>query len=162
MVEKFLKRPVLSTVFSIVIFLVGLLGLKSLPITQFPEIAPPMIQVSTNYMGANADVVLKSVIAPLEEQINGVENMTYMVSSAGNDGSATIKIYFKLGTNADMASVNVQSRVSAATSKLPSSVVQYGITTEKSFNSMLLMVSVYSENPIYDETFLQNYAKINL
>ncbi|MFI3294496.1 MAG: efflux RND transporter permease subunit [Rikenellaceae bacterium] len=162
MVEKFLQRPVLATVFSILIFLVGLLGLASLPITQFPEIAPPMIQVTTNYIGANSEVVLKSVIAPLEEQINGVENMDYMVSTASNDGSATIKIYFTLGTNADMASVNVQSRVSAATSKLPSSVTSYGITTEKSFNSMLLMVSLYSENPAFDETALQNYAKINV
>lgn len=162
MVDKFLQRPVLATVFSLLIFLIGLLGLKSLPVTQFPEIAPPMVQVTTNYMGANADVVLKSVIAPLEEQINGVENMSYITSSASNDGSATIKIYFKLGTDADMASVNVQSRVSAATSKLPASVTAYGITTEKSFNSMLLMISLYSESPAYDETRLQNYAKINI
>lgn len=162
MVEKFINRPVLSTVFSIVIFLIGILGLVSLPITQFPEIAPPMVQVSTNYMGANADVVLKSVVAPLEEQINGVENMTYVTSSAGNDGSATIKVYFKLGTDADMAAVNVQNRVAAATSKLPSAVVQYGVTTEKSQNSMLLMIALYSTNPDYDETFVQNYARINV
>lgn len=162
MVEKFINRPVLSTVFSIVIFLIGILGLVSLPITQFPEIAPPMVQVFTNYMGANADVVLKSVVAPLEEQINGVENMTYVTSSAGNDGSATIKVYFKLGTDADMAAVNVQNRVAAATSKLPSAVVQYGVTTEKSQNSMLLMIALYSTNPDYDETFVQNYARINV
>ncbi|MEG2865834.1 MAG: efflux RND transporter permease subunit, partial [Mucinivorans sp.] len=97
MVDKFIKRPVLSTVLSIVIFLIGLLGLASLPITQFPEIAPPMVEVSASYMGASADVVLKSVVAPLEEQINGVENMTYMTSTADNNGSATIKVYFSLG-----------------------------------------------------------------
>ena len=162
MVDKFIKRPVLSTVLSIVIFLIGLLGLVSLPITQYPEIAPPMVQVNTNYMGASADVVLKSVVAPLEEQINGVENMTYMTSTADNNGSATINVYFKLGTNADLAAVNVQNRVAMATSKLPSSVTQYGITTEKSQNSMLLMISLYSENPAYDETFIQNFARINL
>lgn len=162
MVDKFLNRPVLATVFSILIFMIGLLGLKSLPITQFPEIAPPMVQVTTNYLGANSDAVLKSVIAPLEEQINGVENMSYISSSAGNDGSAEIKVYFKLGTNADMASVNVQNRVSAATSKLPTAVVQYGVTTEKSFTSALMFISVYSTNTAFDETFLQNYAKINI
>lgn len=162
MVETFLKRPVLSTVLSIVITLIGLLGLVTLPITQFPEIAPPMVQVTTYYTGANSETVLKSVVAPLEEQINGVENMTYIVSTAGNDGSATIQVYFKLGTNPDMAAVNVQNRVAAATSKLPSSVVQYGVTTEKMQNSMLLMISLYSENPDYDETFLQNYTRINI
>lgn len=162
MVEIFLKRPVLSTVLSIVITLVGLLALVSLPITQFPEIAPPMVQVTTNYNGANSETVLKSIVAPLEEQINGVENMTYMVSTAGNDGSATIQVYFKLGTDPDMAAVNVQNRVSAASSKLPSAVVQYGVTTEKMQNSMLLMISLYSTNEDYDETFLQNYARINI
>lgn len=162
MVEKFINRPVLSTVFSIVIFLMGLMGLASLPVTQFPEIAPPMVRVATNYMGANASTVLKSVNAPLEEQINGVENMTYISSTAGNDGSSEIKVYFSLGTDADMAAVNVQNRVAGATSKLPTSVVQYGVTTEKSMNSMLLMVSVYSENPAYDETFVENFVRINL
>ncbi|MEG2098654.1 MAG: efflux RND transporter permease subunit [Mucinivorans sp.] len=162
MVDKFIKRPVLSTVLSIVIFLIGLLGLASLPITQFPEIAPPMVEVSASYMGASADVVLKSVVAPLEEQINGVENMTYMTSTADNNGSATIKVYFSLGTDADLAAVNVQNRVAAATSKLPSAVIQYGIKTQKSQNSMLLMVSLYSDNPDYDETFVENFARINV
>lgn len=162
MVDIFLKRPVLSTVFSIIIFLMGLLGLVSLPITLFPEIAPPMVEVTTNYVGANAPTVLKSVIAPLEEQINGVENMTYMVSTAGNDGSASIKVYFKLGTNADMASVNTKDRVSAASSKLPAEVLQYGITTEKSLNSMLMMISLYSDDDSFDPTFIQNYLKITL
>jgi len=162
MVDSFLKRPVLSTVFSIIIFLVGLLGLVSLPITLFPEIAPPMVQVTTNYVGANSPTVLKSVIAPLEEQINGVENMTYIMSTAGNDGSATIKVYFELGTDPDMASVNVQNRVSAATSKLPTEVNQYGVTTEKKFNSMLMMICMYSDKEEYDNTFVENYARITL
>ncbi len=162
MIEKLINRPVFATVISIVISLLGLLGLVSLPITLFPEIAPPMVRVSTNYQGANAAVVLKSVNAPLEEQINGVENMTYITSSAGNDGSSDIKVYFSLGTNADLAAVNVQNRVSAATSKLPSAVTQYGVTTAKSQNSTLMMAAVYSENPEYDETFVENYVKINL
>lgn len=161
-VQDFLKRPVLSTVISIVILLGGVISLLGLPITLFPDIAPPLVTVSTNYTGANADVVLKSVIAPLEEQINGVEGMTYINSVAGNDGSATINVFFKLGTDADMAAVNVQNRVSRATSKLPTEVTQYGITTEKKQNNTLMMLAIYSENPDYDETFLQNYVRINL
>ncbi len=162
MVEKFINRPVLSTVFSIVISLLGLIGLLSLPITLFPDIAPPMVSVSTNYQGANAAVVLKSVNAPLEEQINGVENMTYISSKAANDGSCDISVYFSLGTDADLAAVNVQNRVSAATSKLPESVTRYGVTTQKKQNSILLMASFYSENPDYDATFVENYLRINI
>lgn len=162
MVQKFIERPVLSTVLSIVICLVGVLGLISLPISQYPDIAPPMVRVSALYPGANAEVVLKSVVTPLEEQINGVENMTYIVSTAGNDGSAALEIYFKQGTDPDMAAVNVQNRVSAAQSKLPSEVIQNGVTTEKQQNNMLITVSLYSENSDYDETFMQNYGRINL
>lgn len=162
MVQGILKRPVLATVISIIIVIVGVLGLISLPITQFPEIAPPMVRVSALYPGANAETVTKSVIAPLEEQINGVENMTYISSTASNDGNASIEVYFKLGTNPDMAAVNVQNRVSAATSKLPSAVSSYGITTEKVQNSMLLVISVFSENPEYDKLFVENYVRINV
>ncbi len=162
MLQGILKKPVLATVISIVIVLVGLLGLMSLPITSYPDIAPPLVQVKATYPGANAEVVLKSVVAPLEEQINGVEGMTYMVSTAGNDGSATIQVYFELGYNADMAAVNVQNRVSAASSKLPSAVTGYGITTEKMQNTLLMMVSIYSENPEYDALFVENYARINI
>lgn len=157
-----INRPVLATVISIIIVILGILGLLTLPITSYPNIAPPMVQVSANYPGANAEVVLKSVIAPLEEQINGVEGMTYLKSTAGNDGSASIKVYFELGTDADMASVNVQNRVSAASSKLPSSVTSYGVTTEKMQNTILMMLSVYSENPEYDQTFVENYVRINV
>lgn len=162
MLQKILDRPVLATVISIFITIAGVLGLVSLPITQYPDIAPPIVQVSANYPGANAETVLKSVIAPIEEQINGVENMTYMVSTASNDGSATIKVYFETGTDADMASVNVQNRVSSATSKLPSAVTSYGVTTEKMQNNILLFMSIYSENPDYDQTFVENYTRINI
>lgn len=162
MVQKFISRPVLSTVLSILIVLIGILGLLGLPMSQYPDIAPPVVQVNTSYPGANADVVMKSVIAPLEEQINGVENMTYIVSTSGNDGSGTISVYFELGTDPDMAAVNVQNRVSAAMSKLPVEVTQNGVTTEKIQNNMLLVVSLYAETNDYDETFMQNYGRINL
>jgi HAE1 family hydrophobic/amphiphilic exporter-1 len=162
MLKKFIERPVLSTVISVLLVILGVIGLITLPISQYPNIAPPTVQVSADYSGANADVVLKSVIVPLEEQINGVENMTYMTSSAGNDGSASITIFFKVGTNPDLAAVNVQNRVARATSLLPQVVTQSGVTVAKSQNTNLLIFSLYSENKAYDETFLQNYAKINL
>ncbi|MGO4770516.1 efflux RND transporter permease subunit [Flavobacterium sp. W22_SRS_FK3] len=162
MFKKFIQRPVLSTVISVIIVILGVLGLAALPIAQYPDIAPPTVNVSASYAGANADVVLKSIVIPLEEQINGVENMTYMTSSATNDGNASIKIFFKVGTNPDLAAVNVQNRVSRATSLLPAEVTQAGVTVTKSQSSNLLIFSLYSENPAYDQTFLQNYAKINL
>lgn len=162
MLRTFIERPVLSTVISIIIVILGILGLVSLPIAQYPEIAPPTVQVSTSYPGANADVVLNSVIVPLEEQINGVENMTYMTSSAGNDGSATITINFKLGTNPDLAAVNVQNRVARATSLLPQEVTRSGVTTAKRQSSNVLIFGLYSDKPAYDQAFLQNYANINL
>jgi hydrophobic/amphiphilic exporter-1 (mainly G- bacteria), HAE1 family len=162
MFKTFIERPVLSTVISILIVLLGILGLVNLPISQYPDITPPTVQVSTSYAGANADVVLKSVIVPLEESINGVEGMTYMTSSATNEGSGTISIYFKVGTNPDQAAVDVQNRVSTASNLLPSEVTQSGVTVRKRQSSMLLMTGLYSDNPNYDETFLQNYAEINL
>ena len=162
MIRKFIERPVLSTVISVIIVILGILGLTSLPISQYPEIAPPTVQVSTSYQGANADVVMSSVIVPLEEQINGVENMTYMTSTASNDGSASITIYFKLGTDPDLAAVNVQNRVSKASSLLPAEVTKSGVTTSKRQSSMVMIFSLYSENKSFDQTFLQNYANINL
>ncbi len=162
MFRKFIERPVLSSVISIIIVILGLLGLFSLPIEQYPDIAPPTIQVSANYTGANAETVLKSVVIPLEEQINGVENMTYMTSTASNDGSASIQVFFKQGINPDMAAVNVQNRVARATGLLPSEVTRAGVITAKRQNSMLMVFSLYSEDGKYDETFLQNYSKINL
>ncbi len=162
MFQKILDRPTLATVISIVIVIAGVLGLVSLPITQYPDIAPPIVQVTANYPGANAETVLKSVIAPIEEEINGVENMTYMVSTASNDGSGIIKVYFETGTDADMAAVNVQNRVSSASSKLPTAVTSYGVTTKKLQNNTLLIMSVYSENPEFDQTFVENYTRINI
>jgi HAE1 family hydrophobic/amphiphilic exporter-1 len=162
MFKIFIQRPVLSTVISVIIVILGILGLMSLPIAQYPDIAPPTVNVSASYSGANADVVLKSIVIPLEEQINGVENMTYMTSTATNDGAASIKIYFKVGTNPDLAAVNVQNRVSRATSLLPAEVTQAGVTVTKSQSSNLLIFALYSDDKTYDQTFLQNYAKINL
>ena len=160
--DKFINRPVLSTVISIVIVILGVLGLLSLPISQYPDIAPPTVRVSTTYQGANAQTVLNSVIAPLEEQINGVENMMYMTSTATNTGEASIEIYFKQGTNPDMAAVNVQNRVSKAQGLLPAEVTKVGVVTAKRQNSMLLVFSLYSSDDQYDNVFLENYAKINL
>ncbi|HEY4196165.1 MAG TPA: efflux RND transporter permease subunit [Mucilaginibacter sp.] len=158
----FIERPVLSTVISVILVILGILGLVALPITQYPEIAPPTVQVSASYPGANADVVLNSVIVPLEEQINGVENMTYMTSSAGNDGSGSITIFFKQGTNPDLDAVNVQNRVSRATSLLPAEVTRAGVTTSKRQSSMVMVFSINSTSKSFDGTFLQNYANINV
>ncbi len=158
----FIERPVLSTVISVILVILGILGLVALPITQYPEIAPPTVQVSASYPGANADVVLNSVIVPLEEQINGVENMTYMTSSAGNDGSGSITVFFKQGTNPDLDAVNVQNRVSRATPLLPAEVTRSGVTTSKQQSSMVMVFSINSTNKSFDGTFLQNYANINV
>ena len=160
--DRFINRPVLSTVISILIVILGILGLLSLPITQYPDIAPPTVSVKATYTGANAQTVLNSVIAPLEDQINGVENMMYMTSSASNNGSAEISIYFKQGTDPDMAAVNVQNRVSMAQGLLPAEVTQIGVTTQKRQNSMLIVFSVYDAEDRYDQRFIENYAKINL
>ncbi|SMC51427.1 efflux RND transporter permease subunit [Pedobacter nyackensis] len=162
MFKKFIERPVLSTVISIIIVILGLLGLFTLPVSQYPEIAPPTVQVSASYQGANADVVMNSVVIPLEEQINGVEDMTYMTSSASNDGTATITINFKLGTNPDLAAVNVQNRVARASSLLPAEVTRSGVITAKRQASNVLIFGIYSDSASYDQTFLQNYANINL
>jgi hydrophobic/amphiphilic exporter-1 (mainly G- bacteria), HAE1 family len=158
----FIERPVLSTVISVILVILGILGLIAMPITQYPEIAPPTVQVSANYPGANSDVVLNSVIVPLEEQINGVENMTYMTSTAGNDGSASITVFFKQGTNPDLDAVNVQNRVARATPLLPAEVTRSGVTTSKQQSSMVMVFSINSSNKSFDGTFLQNYANINV
>lgn len=160
--DRFINRPVLSTVISVLIVILGILGLISLPITQYPDIAPPTIQVSTSYTGANAQAVLNSVIAPLEEEINGVENMDYMSSTATNTGAATISITFKQGTDPDMAAVNVQNRVAKAQGLLPAEVTRVGVITQKRQSSMLLIFSVVDEGDKYDPAFVENYAKINL
>ncbi len=160
--DTFINRPVLSTVISIFIVLLGLIGLVSLPITQYPDIAPPTISVSTTYQGANAQAVLNSVIAPLEESINGAEGMTYMESTATNTGSATINVYFEQGFDPDMAAVDVQNRVSAAQSLLPAEVVRVGVQTRKRQTSMLVGVTLYDASGKYSEEFVENYMKINV
>ena len=161
-ISTFIKRPVLSTVISIFIVLLGLLGLASLPVEQYPNIAPPTISVSTTYTGANAQSVLNSVIAPLEEQINGAENMDYMYSSAANNGSAQIQIYFKPGTDPNMAAVDVQNRVTKAASFLPAEVNQVGVITNKRQSSQLMVFNVYADSDQYSEEFVENYLGINV
>ena len=160
--DRFINRPVLSTVISVLIVILGILGLISLPITQYPDIAPPTIQVSTSYTGANAQTVLNSVISPLEEQINGVENMDYMTSTATNTGSASVQITFKQGTDPDMAAVNVQNRVAKAQGLLPAEVTRVGVITQKRQNSMLMIFSIVDEADKYDPAFIENYAQINI
>jgi HAE1 family hydrophobic/amphiphilic exporter-1 len=162
MFKRFIERPVLSTVISIIVFMLGVLGLVGLPIEQYPYIAPPTVNVSASYAGANADVVLNSVIIPLEEQINGVEGMTYMTSSATNDGSGSINVFFKVGADPNMAAVEVQNRVSSAQGILPAEVTRAGVSVRKQQAGNLLISALYSEKPEYDQLFLQNFADINL
>ena len=159
--KHFIERPVLASVISIVIVIAGLIGLASLPIEQYPDIAPPTVMVHASYPGASAETIQNSVVVPLEEAINGVEDMTYITSSAAA-GSASISIYFRQGTNPDMAAVNVQNKVSTATGQLPSEVTQIGVTTMKRQTSMVKIFSLYSPDDSYDETFLANYSKINI
>ena len=162
MIKKFINKPVLSTVISILIVILGILGLMSLPVTQYPDIAPPTVSVSANYSGANAETVMKSVVVPLEEQINGVEGMDYITSSAGNDGSAQIQIFFKQGINADIAAVNVQNRVARATPLLPSEVTRAGVVTQKQQTSALMYLTFFSDNKALNDVFIQNYVNINV
>lgn len=162
MVKMFINRPVLSTVVSIIIVILGALGITTLPMTQYPDIAPPTVSVSANYSGANAETVMKSVVIPLEEQINGVEGMDYITSTAGNDGSATINVFFKQGVDPDMATVNVQNRANRASALLPAEVTRAGVITQKQQTSALAFLTFYSDNPDYDETYIQNYLNITV
>lgn len=160
--KLFVDRPILAACVSLLILMLGIIGLVNLPMEQYPDIAPPTVQVSATYTGASAETVQKAVIVPLEEEINGVENMMYMTSSASNSGSATITVYFKQGTDPDMATVNVQNRVNKAQGTLPSEVTKIGVTAQKRQNSQLMLMSLYSVNDDYDEKFLANYLKINV
>lgn len=160
--KLFIDRPILSICISILFVMVGVIGLTNLPVEQYPDIAPPTVMVSATYTGASAETLQKSVIVPLEESINGVENMLYMTSTASNNGSAMIAIYFKQGTNSDMAAVNVQNRVSKVTGQLPAEVTKIGVTTEKRQTSQLKILSLYSPDNSYDKNFLNNYFKINI
>lgn len=162
MLKRFIDRPVLSTVISIIILILGLLGLTTLPVSQYPDIAPPTVQVIANFPGANAQTVLESVIIPIEEQINGVEGMAYITSTASNNGSAQIRVFFNQGINPDIAAVNVQNRVARANPLLPQEVIQSGVITQKQQTSALMFLTVYSENQSYDATYIQNYLNINV
>ena len=162
MLKTFIERPVLSTVISIIILILGILGLTALPVTQYPDIAPATVKISASYPGANAKTVMESVIIPIEEQVNGVEGMDYIQSTASNNGSASIDVVFKPGVDGDIAQVNVQNRVARATPLLPSEVTRSGVVTQKQQTSALMFTSFYSTNPKYDEIYLQNYLNINI
>jgi len=151
--RTFIDRPILACVISVLILMLGLISLFNLPMEQYPDIAPPTVMVSTSYTGANAETVQKSVIVPLEEAINGVENMTYMTSTATNNGSGSITVYFKQGTDPDMATINTKNRVSEAEGLLPAEVTKIGVTVEKRQNSMLKILALYSPDDSYDQTF---------
>ena len=160
--KLFIDRPILSCVVSVLILLVGLIGLSGLPMEQYPDIAPPTVMVSATYTGANAETVQKSVVVPLEEAINGVEDMLYMTSTSTNTGSGNITVYFKQGTDPDMATINTKNRVSEAEGLLPAEVTKIGVTVEKRQNSMLKIIALYSPDDSYDQTFINNYFKINI
>ena len=162
MLKIFIERPVLSTVISIILVILGLLSMQTLPVTQYPDIAPPTVNINVGYPGANAETILQSVIIPIEEQINGVEDMTYMTSSASNDGTGSIEVFFDQDVDPDIAAVNVQNRVSRANSLLPQAVIQNGITVQKQQTSALMYFSIFSENEDYDGTYLENYMNINV
>ncbi len=162
MLKKFIERPVLSTVVSIIILILGVLGIARLPVTQYPDIAPPTVQVTASFPGANAKTMLESVVIPIEEEINGVEGMTYITSSANNNGSATITVFFEQEYDPDIASVNVQNRVARANSVLPDEVIRNGVITEKQQNSALLYAAIFSKNEQYSDTYVQNYLDINV
>src|SRR5699024_1348684 len=161
MLKKFIDRPILSTVISLLILLLGLVGLIELPVTRFPEIAPPSVNVSASYPGASAETVANSVLLPLESAINGVEDMSYMRSKAST-GSASINIFFKQGTNPDQAAVNVQNRVSKANTDLPGEVVENGVTVEPQQRGSIMTLNIYSDDPAFDETFLQSFTNLNI
>lgn len=160
--QIFINRPILSGVLSVFIVLLGIIGMVQLPVEQFPEIAPPTVRVSATYTGANAETLQKAVVAPLEEAINGVENIYYMTSSATNNGTATISVYFRQGTDPDMAAVNVQNRIASAQGILPAEVIRAGVTVRKSQNSTAKIVALYSPDDRFDQKFLYNYFKINI
>ena len=162
MARFFVNRPIVAMVISIIITIIGVLSMQRLPIAQYPDISPPMVQIIANYTGANALNVEQSVATPLEQQINGVENSLYMKSTNSNDGSMTLQVSFEVGTDQDMNNVLTQNRVSTATPKLPEEVKRLGVTTQKSFSFPLMLVTLTSPGGTYDRDFLSNYAQINV
>ena len=162
MIEMFINRPILSLVISLIITLLGALALSQLPVTQFPDIVPPAVTVTTNYIGANAETSSKAVVTTLERAINGVPGMTYMTSVSSNDGTSIIQIYFRVGTDPDLAAVNVQNRVTTVLDELPEEVIRAGVVTEKEVNSMLLYLNLTTDDKSADEKFIYNFADINI
>ena len=158
-IRTFIDRPIFAGVISVLILILGIIGLTQLPIEQFPEIAPPTVSVSASYTGANAETVQKSVVVPLEEALNGVENMTYMTSTSSNNGSARITVYFRQGTDPDMATVNVQNRLASAQGLLPAEVTRSGVNVRKRQTSNIKQLAVYSPDDSFDQAFLANYMK---
>ena len=162
MFNRFIHRPVLSIVISLIISLLGLLALTQLPVTQFPSISPPKVNIIADYPGANGQLMIKSVVIPLERAINGVPGMKYFESQAGDDGEASIQVVFKLGTDPNIASVSIQNRVAAVINKLPPIVVREGVKITREESNMLMYINVYSTDSTHDEKFLYNFADINL
>ncbi len=158
----FITRPKFALVISLLLIIAGLISLNSLPVAQFPEIAPPQVQVQAKYPGANAEVLEETVATPIEAQINGVDDMLYMSSTSSNDGSYNLTISFAVGTDPDQAAINVQNRVALATSVLPQEVVRQGVTTKKQSSNMLLVINLFAEDGRYDELYLSNYASLNI
>src|SRR5215203_3581837 len=162
MTVRFIERPILSIVISLIIILLGALAFTKLPMTQFPSVAPPEVNVTVEYTGANAETVTKAAIVPLERAINGVPGMKYMSSDAGNDGVGVVQIIFEVGTDPDIAAVNVQNRVAAVMGELPSEVIRNGVKIAKEENAMLMYLNIYSKDSTLDEKFLYNFADINI
>ena len=158
----FITRPKFALVISLLLIIAGLISLKSLPVAQFPEIAPPQVQVQAKYPGANAEVLEETVATPIEAQINGVDDMLYMSSTSSNDGSYNLTISFAVGTDPDQAAINVQNRVALATSILPQEVVRQGVTTKKQSSNMLMVINLFAKDGRYDELYLSNYASLNI
>lgn len=158
----FIRRPKTAFVISLVLSIMGFIGYNALPVEQFPDITPPVVTVSANYTGANSETVENTVAAPIEAQVNGVDDMIYMSSDSTDTGSYNLSVTFEVGTDPDIASVNVQNRVAQATSSLPTEVTNSGVVTQKSSTNMLMIVTLVSPNSTYDEVFLSNYASINL
>ena len=158
----FIKRPIFAKVISIFIVIIGLIALKVLPIAQFPDITPPTIEVSAKYTGGSANSVESSVTTPLEEQLNGMEGLIYMDSTSSSDGSSKINLYFKSGYDLNIAAIDVQNKIALATSSLPSSVQQNGVTTKKKSTSMVQILTLKSSNPLHDSLYLSNFASLNI
>ena len=158
----FIRRPIFAMVIAIMIVVLGLIGIQNTPIEQYPDITPPMVQVSADYQGADALTVEQSIATPIEESVNGVSDMLYMQSTNSNDGSMSLQVTFGVGSNPDMNTIYTQNRVASATPQLPAAVITQGVTTQKTTTSYIMVLSLFSADGRYDETFLSNYAMLNI